>query len=193
MEPAYPIVLTSQEHALLGEIVEIMGQSDNILLGTVARLLNISQSTARDIMGSTRIDNNVSIWARVIRDRFDSPEISSFVEIATTKINDLSSLRNDFIHALYTNDYIDNYVEPGYQMTTATRIRSGKSRSTNEIQTARDLAAMVSCLVAHIDHLATASVDRGPSPWLERLGPLLQPRQQPREARRRGKGRQRPT
>jgi hypothetical protein len=69
MEPAYPIVPTSEQHALLGEIVEIMGQTDNILLGTVARLLNVDKSAAREIMGSTRIENNVSIWGRVVENQ----------------------------------------------------------------------------------------------------------------------------
>jgi hypothetical protein len=192
MEPAYPIVLTSEQHALLGEIVEIMGQTDNILLGTVARLLNVDKSAAREIMGSTRIENNVSIWGRVVRDRFSSPEVSSLVLVAATQISDLARRRNDFIHALYTNDYADGYVQPGYQTTTATRIRSGRSRPTSDLQSTRELAATVSCLVAHVDHQATTSEDRGPSPWLERLGSLLQAHPRPRRAPRRGKERQPP-
>lgn len=187
MEPAYPIVLTSQEHALLGELVEIMGQTDNILVGTVARLLNINRPAANKIMGSTRIADNVAIWANVIRDRCHVPDVSMLVEIAEERIKELVEYRNDFIHALFTNDYVDDYVEPGYQTTTATRIRSGKSRPVSDLQGARDLAATVSCLVAHIDHHATESEDRGPSPWLERLGSLLEAHRPTQKARRRGK------
>src|SRR6266446_1078776 len=134
MKPAYPIVLTSQDHALLGEVVEIMGQTDDIIVGTVARLLNIDRPAANKIMGSTRIADNVRVWAREIRNRSQTSDVSKLVGIAKKRIKELAEYRNDFIHALFTNDYADNYVEPGYQTTTATRRKSGKSRPVSDLQ-----------------------------------------------------------
>jgi len=39
-------VLTEQEHALIGELVEIMGQTDDIMIRTVARLLDVDRAAA---------------------------------------------------------------------------------------------------------------------------------------------------
>jgi len=38
MEPAYPFTLTQQDHALIGELAEIIGQIDSIMIETVVRL-----------------------------------------------------------------------------------------------------------------------------------------------------------
>lgn len=37
MKPARPLVLTKEEHALLGELVEIMGLTEHMLIESVAR------------------------------------------------------------------------------------------------------------------------------------------------------------
>lgn len=193
MEPAHPLVLTPQEHALLGETIEIMGQVESILITTVGRLLGVDGSTARQIMGSTQVRNNVATWAHVVRNRSGAPEIIKWVQEAETLSADVSADRNAFIHALYVPDYVEpGYVEPGYQTTSATKIRSGTSRPTSELRKARDSAAKLSCVVAHIDHQTKAPEGRGPSPWLERLGSLPEAHRQSRKARRRGKGREPP-
>src|ERR1700680_3611259 len=175
MEPAYPLVLTNQEHALIGELVEIMGLADDIMIRTVARLLNVDRPAANKIMGSTNVRDNAAIWAHAIRNRINNPKVAAHVAIAEGEMKDIAEIRNDFIHALFTGDYAEpGYMAPGYQTTSATRIKSGKTRPTSELQAARDRAATLSCLIAHIDHCTLQSGDRGPSPWLEKLGPLLQ-------------------
>jgi len=162
MEPAYPLVLTSEEHALLGELVEIMGQIDDILLGTVTRLLNIDRPAAAKIMGSSRVADSVEIWLHAI-------EIASMILKSRNGstlqkpliVTDLMKARNDFIHALFVPDYVEaGYFEPGVQTVTATRTRSDSKRPVSDLQSARDLA--VSCLVAHIDGLALPPRDRAP-------------------------------
>jgi hypothetical protein len=194
MEPATPLVLTKDDHAFIGEIVEIMGQVDHTMVRTVGRLLSVDAAAAAKIMGSTRVADNSAIWAQVIRNRVtNQPEIAQLIAIAQGAISDMAELRNGFIHAIYSGDYVEaGYVKPGYQTTSAKRIKSGKRRSTSELRGARDKAATLSCLVAHVDHLTKADGDRAPSPWHERLAPLLQTHQQSQKPRHQGKGRGRP-
>lgn len=176
MEPAYPFVLTSNEHSLIGEMVEIMGTIDNTMIETVARMLGVNRATANTIMGSTKAASNGSIWAEVVRSRFNDPEISDLVNSAVRELADAAQARNDFIHALFTPDYVEaGYMEPGIQTTSATRIKSGKSRPTSEVQGARDAIARLSCLIAHIDYCTVENVDRSQSPWHGKLGPPPRP------------------
>ena len=125
---------------------------------TVTRLLAVDDATGAKIMGSTRVADNSAIWARVIGNRITNhPEIAQWVAIAQREIIDMAELRNDFIHAVYSGDYVEaGYFEPGVQTTSATRIKSGKIRSTDELKDTRDQAAALSCLVAHVDHLTKA-------------------------------------
>jgi hypothetical protein len=178
VEPASPLVLTKEQHALIGELIEIMGQVDDIMIQTVRRLLDVNRAAANKIMGSTRSADNANIWAHVIRNRVADADMENLVALATAEINDVAQLRNDFIHSLFTGDYAaPGYFQPGVQATSATRNKSGSTRPTSELEQARDRAAGLSCLVAHIDHLTKGGEDRGQSPWRERLGSLLQARQ----------------
>lgn len=193
MEPATPLVLTTEQHAMIGELVEIMGQVDDIMIQTVGRLLNVDRAAAGKIMGSTRVEDNSAIWAHAIRNRISDTAIAELIAVAQKEIRDIAELRNDFIHALFTGDYAaPGYFEPGIQTTSATRIKSGKTRSTSEIEAARNRAATLSCLVSHIDARMKAGGGHGPSPWLERLGPLLQAHQPPHQSTRQEKGRKPP-
>jgi hypothetical protein len=75
------------------------------------------------------------------------PAISAQIPIAQAEIVQLAEDRNDFIHALYKGVYVEGYVKPGYQATSATRSKTGNSRSTNDLQSIRDRAATLSCVV----------------------------------------------
>jgi hypothetical protein len=142
MKPATPLVLTAKEHAMIGELVEIMGQVDHTMIQTVGRLLNVDQAAAGKIMGSTKVSDNSKIWALVIRNRISDAAIDELVTIAQKELSATADLRNDFIHALFTGDYVEaGALEPGTQTTSATRIKSGAKRSTKEIETARNRAA----------------------------------------------------
>jgi hypothetical protein len=138
MEPAYPLALTQQDHALIGELAEIIGQIDSIMIETVARLRN--DPDARKKMGSG-VASNLAVWADAIRKHVSAPEILKVVCIAEIHVKDLPELRNDFIHAHFTGDYVEpGYVEPGCQTTSAIRIRSGKSRPVSDLPEVRELA-----------------------------------------------------
>jgi hypothetical protein len=61
MEPAYPLALTQQDHALIGELAEIIGQIDSTMIETVAHLRN--DPDARKKMGSG-VASNLAVWGR---------------------------------------------------------------------------------------------------------------------------------
>ena len=160
MEPAYPLVLTDQGHALVGEMVEILGLTDHVMIETVARL---DQSAVDKMKRSTNVPYAVAIWAYAVKGwayaiggRTNSPDVSKLVDIAVRERKEIAEILNDFIHSLFTRDFV-----------------AGKTRTTSELQALRDRAATLSCLIEHIDHCAMDG-DHGPSPWLERLRPLLQ-------------------
>ena len=111
MEPATPLVLTSDEHAMIGELVEIMGQIDDTMIETVGRLLKINRTAAAKIMVSNRVADNAAIWSQIIEDRTNDPGLSAFVAIGVSELKAMAELRNDFIDALFTPDY----VEAGYE------------------------------------------------------------------------------
>jgi hypothetical protein len=87
----------------------------------------------------------------------------------------VSDSRNDFIHAWFAPDYVEaGYVEPGYQTTSATRIKSGLVRPVGDLTEARDRAAGLSCLMAHINYcIKKLSGCHGQSLWLERVEAFL--------------------
>src|SRR5260221_3776161 len=119
MEPAYPFTLTQQDHALIGELAEIIGQIDSIMIETVVRLENDPHTRKKMGFG---VASNLAVWADAIRKHVHEPEIPKLVSFAETHVKDLPELRNDFIHAHFTGDYVEpGYVEPGYQTTSAVR------------------------------------------------------------------------
>jgi hypothetical protein len=87
----------------------------------------------------------------------------------------VSDSRNDFIHAWFAPDYVEaGYVEPGYQTTSATRIKSGLVRPVGDLTEARERAAGLSCLMAHINYcIKKLSGCHGQSLWLERVEAFL--------------------
>jgi hypothetical protein len=187
MEPARPLVLTDQEHALIGELVEIIGLTDDIMVQTVARLLRVDRAAANKIMGSTNARDNAAIWEHVIRQRTKKPTLLQLVAIAKKEMPKLAEARNDFIHALFETDYVEpGYVEPGYQTTSARRTKSGRTAPTRELESVRNRAATLSCLVAHVDHL-TKGGGHGRSPWRGKYRSLLPSRPPKGSTRHRGK------
>ncbi|MGO4640305.1 hypothetical protein AB4Z43_17895 [Mesorhizobium sp. 2RAF45] len=101
MEPAFMLLLSNEQHAQLGELTAILGQVDEILIRTVATLLDIKRTAANRIMGSTRVSDNAGIWSELIRAKTTDLDILWLVTHALTEINDVSAARNDFIHAWF--------------------------------------------------------------------------------------------
>ena len=146
LKPAFPLVLTNEEHALLGELVEIMGMIEHMLTESMERFDTITAGKIRKQTAAPQ----AALWANAVKGRVKDPQIAAQIPVAQKEIEEVAEERNDFIHALYTNDYVDDYVEPGYQTTSVTRSKTGKTRPTDDLRTIRDRAAKLSCLIAQI-------------------------------------------
>jgi hypothetical protein len=147
MDPARPLVLTREEHALLGELVEIMGLTEAILAETADRF---DAAAAAKIRGLTA-KPQAEVWARAVRSKARDPQILGQIDAAEKEIGEVAEERNDFIHALFEGDYVEaGYVEPGYQTTSATRSKTGRKRPVSDLAAIRHRAAALSCLVKQI-------------------------------------------
>jgi hypothetical protein len=170
MEPASPLLLAAGKHRLLGELAEILGWTDHTMIETAERL---DSSAADRMRRSTTVPTAVAYWSYAIKNRQNIPsELGRLVDLAAKERNRIAIDRDDFIHALFTGKFaaVLGHMAPGYQTTKVAGISTGATRSTSEIQELRDRAAMLSCLVAHIDHCMKSD---DPSPWLDMVRPLL--------------------
>lgn len=203
MDPAYQIVLSDAELAILGEVTVILGQIDEEMIRTVSGLINADRATTEAVMGSTKTQNNSEIWSRLVRLRNKGNlDILWAVQDAMTEFPAVQQGRNDFIHADFAvetvavlDDGKEVRISAGRGHTTyrdasgarvvigatgpvvAKRIRSGRRTPIAGLHALRDRAARLSCLVAHIGW--AVSVGQGKlhtSPWHDRLAPTLPPR-----------------
>jgi hypothetical protein len=145
-------------------MVEILGWTDHTMIETAERL---DSSAADRMRRSTTVPTAVAYWSYAIKNRQNIPsELGRLVDLAAKERNRIAIDRDDFIHALFTGKFaaVLGHMAPGYQTT------AGATRSTSEIQELRDRAAMLSCLVAHIDHCMKSD---DPSPWLDMVRSLL--------------------
>ena len=197
MKPAYQLRLSQRELAQLGELTAIMGQVDDLMVQTVAYLLKVDRPAANVIMGSSKVGDNVEIWANVIRNRTTDEDIIWLIELAVKEFPDVSRGRNDFIHAVFSDPMQmvggvavfggpeDGSATPvmtpmGPMMVSrrppvSRRVRNKILRPVSDLPLIIDQAAQLSCLIAHIDHLIVGN-PTSTSSWLERLGPTLPPR-----------------
>jgi hypothetical protein len=145
MEPAYPLVLTDQGHALVGEMVEIIELADHTMIETVGRL---DEPAADRMKRSTDVKYSIATWSYAVKGCNKSPDVAKLVDLAVRERKEIAENRNDFVHSLSTGGYA--------------------ARSISELEALRDRAASLSCLIAHIDHCMKSG---DPSPWLERVRP----------------------
>lgn len=199
MDPAYQIPLSDEALIMLGEITVIMGQIDEDLVRTVSGLIGTDRATADAVMGSTKVENNTTIWAKLISQRTSDLDILWLVELATKEFPAVSRGRNDFIHADYNvsvkvmdgvmattrnvgdtyRDKDGNRIRLGFQgQVFAKRVRSGKTTPISELADLRARVGRLSCLIAHIGYCMAPHGRASPqhSPWLDKLGPTLPPR-----------------
>ena len=151
IEPAQPLVLSKDQHATLGELVEIMGLIESMLIKSAAR---IDGDASRKIQKAPGAGAQGQIWVNAIGGRVSDPQIAALIPHLERELKEVPEDRNDFIHALFAGDYAAaGYMQPGYQTTSARRNRTGKIRSTGDLQSIRDRAAKLSRL---IDEIANA-------------------------------------
>lgn len=217
VRPAYQIPLNQKEFAQLGELLAILSQADDIMVGIAAFLLKVDRAAANVIMGSSKVGDNVQIWAETIRNRTIDEDILWMVEIVIKEMPGLSESRNDFIHAVFSHpmQILDDgsavfggpedgspaavMTPTGPVMVTrrpplARRVRNIKTRAVSDLPAIIDRAGRLSCILAHIGHLIAGN-PATTSPWLERLGPTLPPRLDTVAARKAKaqRGRQKPS
>jgi hypothetical protein len=146
IQPAQPLVLTRDHHATLGELVEIMGLIENMLIQSAERVNPVAaQNIAKETAG-----RQGKLWADAVTGRVGDPQVAALLPSVEQQIGKLAEDRNDFIHALYMGDYAQGYMQPGYQTTSARRSKTGNIRSTCDLQSIRDRAATLSCLINRV-------------------------------------------
>lgn len=198
MDPAYQIPLTDEALIMLGEITVILGQVDEEMVRTVSGLIGTDRETANAVMGSTKMENNTGIWAKLIAQRTADLDILWLVEVAMKEFPVVARLRNDLIHADYgvafnsgglsftTRNMGDTYrdadgkrVLMGFQAPAfAKRIRNGKRTPASEIPALRERVGRLSCLIAQIGYSLAPHGRDNPqaSPWHGKLAPTIPPR-----------------
>lgn len=141
------LVLTRDEHAMLGELVEIMGLIESVLIASTERVDPVASKKIRNATAG----GQGQLWANALAGRVTDPQIAATVTQAERELKQLAEDRNDFIHALFENDYVERgYMEPGIQTTSATRSKTGVTRPTTDLERIRSRAEAVFCLIDQI-------------------------------------------
>src|ERR1700683_5485037 len=118
MDPATPLVLTREQHALIGELVEIIGLTEYILARTAERF---DRASAVNIRKSTGGEGG-NIWAKAIKNKVADAALVNLISKVKKEIEDFAKERNDFVHSLFTGNYASaGYASPGWQTTSAKR------------------------------------------------------------------------
>jgi len=220
VHPAYSIPLNIKDLALLGELVVILGQIEEEMMLTVSGLISADRPTTEKVMGSSKAADKSAIWSALIKSRTkDNAPLHAWVDYAVQQLADMSADRNDFIHANWQHrvglrigegedvlgtedgDTIELHLritlpglKPEKSVGIARRIQNfARSRPSEDIQAARDKAATLSCVFAHITHCVETGADPNEcgSAWRDRLPPLPPPRPAKAKARK-DKGREHP-
>lgn len=145
--PARPLVLTAEQHVLLGELVEIMGQVEDMMIESAAPVDPAAAAKLKTLPGGSP---QAELWAATLSGHVSDQALAAQIMAVGAELMQFANDRNDFIHALYSGDYCVGYVQPGYQATSATRSRTGSRRSTAELEAIRDRAATLSWSVDRV-------------------------------------------
>jgi hypothetical protein len=179
VQPAHEIHLDTGELAQLGSLAVIMGQVDNSFYDVVQHLLGVNRTTVRVLMKSREAD----VWAAVIRSHCPNEELLPLVEHCIATRNEVSADRNDFVHGVYGIRQFGGFVSVGLGtgqttrmggvlMKTARRASGDQERPVSDLAGIVERASRLSCLVAHVGHIAMGG-QPAESPWVNRLEPAL--------------------
>jgi polysaccharide pyruvyl transferase WcaK-like protein len=179
-DPVFPIPLTQDQLALIGEICAIQGQIEVLMQEMIHTALRLKPETARKILGSNSIRTNADVWRDILLDGAIDAEFIEVMKRAHKAIATLAKGRNDFIHADYQADAVVTFVndkgEPiDFQNAegstikfvnseaTAVRVRDRSTRPVKELKMVRDEAARISRMIGHLWALLRG--DPVHSPW----------------------------
>lgn len=183
--PAYAIPLNAEGLATLGEIVVILGQIEEEMVLAVSGLLKLDRPTTEKVMGSTKMADKSAIWSALIDfHKPDDHDLLAWVDYANTQMQVSSTSRNDFVHANWWHRIEGRHPDDGSifemflrggthlpgQPAAARRISKHVSvRKGEEMESVRDHAAELSCVMAHITHVVSHADEPPLSPWRNRL------------------------
>jgi len=159
----FHVPLEDDDIRLLGEICAVIGQIEFLMQLSVADLLDISQSLAQRILGSTSLAINTEIWAETVKAKCKRRDLHGLAEAVRAEIGDIMASRNDFFHTIYGIDL----GEENFALTRnpddaigrtpiAIRVKTMKKTPITELKVTRDKAAQLSHFVAHIRNAGTA-------------------------------------
>ena len=203
MQPARHIPLSPEEFATLGEITAILGIIDDEMISLVGTLLSVDRAAANQIMGSTRVSENAKTWGAVINSRCEDPKVLWLVKHAQAEMKEVSSGRNDFIHAVFERPTVFRggmmigfgigfgFPQAHAGPAVARRVKSGSPVPVAQLPVLRDRAARLSCLVCYIGHIATGNTPES-SQWHNALSPTLPPWPEDRGVKKNGGGTKQP-
>jgi hypothetical protein len=190
VKPAYHIPLSPAALRMIGEICAIQGQIEHLMQDCLFLLLDMNLDDVRAILGSTRIGNNIDIWARIVRDKCSDKATLRQVDAVVAETAALAAGRNDFVHAVFARQTTDGWIgfarhrirKPG--RTVGIRTRSGKLTPVSRVRAVRNAASRISLrlLKVHDEALRIrlrAGSDEPLPSWLEK------PKRRPRARRTR--------
>jgi hypothetical protein len=100
IEPARPLVLTRDQHALLGELVEIVGQIEGMLIQSAEKIDAVASAKLKGLTATPQ----AKLWAEMVGAPVSNSELSTLILAARDELIRLAEDRNDFIHALYKGE-----------------------------------------------------------------------------------------
>ncbi len=115
---------------------------------------------------------NSDLWIKICRERIKDSGLLQLAEQTHKITENLSKSRSDFVHATFENEHhsvtvpLDGIVAISRITTTpvAIRTKNRKKADITELKKARDEAARMSRILAHIEHVLKNEPQ--PSPWL---------------------------
>jgi hypothetical protein len=198
MKPPYHIPLTMREKAHLGEICALQGSIEFDIQICLTMLLGLDMKVVQRICPAS-LRTTSEIWIGVIRGKVKDDWIRAVAEAAFKEFDQLSSGRNDFVHAMYGFTFLQEGEPLGGIGRTATKwpkeythLAPAACRTSNmkitlvsDIKGVRDRASRVANLVSLVqnavqDHANQQSGNPLPPsrrPSLKKLGvePLPSP------------------
>src|SRR4051794_34541552 len=109
IDPARPLVLTAEEHVLLGELAEIMGQIEHMMIESLAP---VDPAVSADLKALPGLGPQASRWADALSWRATDQTLAAHIRSVGAELMQFAEDRNDFIHAAYSGNYCVGYVQP---------------------------------------------------------------------------------
>ena len=160
---------------MIGELCAIQGQIETLFQRTARLLLTVSDELIMAILGSTSIRINSDIWIKICRERINDQDLLKIAEQAHQSAKTISEGRSAFVHAIFENEHrlatvpLDGIIAVSkiIPVPVAIRVKNRNKEEITKLVEARDEAARMSRMLAHIEHILKNEPQ--PSPWLDKF------------------------